>query len=132
VQPVPPVQPAPGSTIGISVGVPTVNGQPAADGPGPNIPTGSTITVTVPVTNTGNVPVTLTATLPDGQQLSCAPNPVNPGQTANCTITMPAQSGPNTVIVNIIATGPNGEQQSTSCQVYYTGTPCDCGPRDTK
>lgn len=124
-------KPAPGpdsdGTVSISVGAPQVNGEAAGSAPGPEVPAGSKITITVPVTNNGDVPVTGLGGDTSLGELTCSPDPLQPGDTATCTLTTTAQPGRTTLTVNFTAIGENGEQSSTGCKVHYVGTSCSCG-----
>ncbi len=112
--------------VSITVGAPTVNGTAAGSGPGPEVPAGSEITISIPVTNDGEVPVTGLGGDTSLGELTCSPDPLQPGDTATCTLTTTAQPGENTLTVNFTAIGENGEQSSTGCKVNYVGVSCSC------
>ncbi|UUV35848.1 hypothetical protein NQK81_21185 [Amycolatopsis roodepoortensis] len=125
--PVPQPQPQPQPSASISVGTPLVNGKAAGTAPGPNVPSGSTVTITVPVTNNGTVPVSGLGGDTSLGKLNCGSGQLAPGSTTRCTVTTTARPGSNTAQFNFTVSGPNGTQQSKACRVFYTGTPAGAG-----
>ena len=112
--------------VAFNVGAPTLNGTPAVDAPGPNVPAGQQMRISVPVTNTGSATITsLTAQVPgtDGtlQEVPCA-GTVAPGATADCTLTLPARAGNVSYTLNIVGTSADGTQQTKLCRIHYVGT----------
>jgi hypothetical protein len=118
-----PGQPGQPANVSISVGTPAVSPNP--------VTAGEDTTITLPVTNTGNVPIELsqlTATV-DGQQvpLDCGQGQLMPGQTANCTLHVTAKPDTNTLTIVVAVPGANGMAQTATCQATYTGqAPCAC------
>lgn len=124
-QPVPQPQPKPSASI--SIGTPLVNGKAAGSAPGPNVPSGSPVTITIPVTNNGSVPVSGLGGTTSLGKLNCGSAQLAPGSTARCTVTTTARPGSNTAQFNFTVSGPNGTQQSKACRIFYTGTQAGAG-----
>ena len=83
---------------------------------------GSSVTFKVPVTNTGELPLTgLSGTTSDGTTMVAPAGAVRPGQTVYLTYTAPAQTGLHTVGFNIVGSNANGQQMAKTCGASYTG-----------
>lgn len=104
-----------------------MNGKAAGSAPGPNVPAGSPVTITVPVTNNGSIPVSGLGGRTSLGTLNCGSSQLAPGSTARCTVTTTARPGSNAGQFNFTVSGPNGTQQSKACRIYYTGTPTGTG-----
>ncbi|MGW4827749.1 hypothetical protein ACWEOG_09235 [Amycolatopsis japonica] len=126
-QPKPQPVPQPKPSASISIGTPLVNGKAAGSAPGPNVPSGSPVTITIPVTNNGTVPVSGLGGTTSLGKLNCGSAQLAPGSTARCTVTTTARPGSNTAQFNFTVSGPNGTQQSKSCRIFYTGTQAGAG-----
>ncbi|MFI5559332.1 hypothetical protein ACIA2T_08675 [Amycolatopsis japonica] len=125
--PVPQPTPQPQPSASISIGTPLVNGKAAGSAPGPNVPSGSPVTITIPVTNNGAVPVSGLGGNTSLGKLNCGSAQLAPGSTARCTVTTTARPGSNTAQFNFTVSGPNGTQQSKACRIFYTGTQAGAG-----
>jgi len=120
--PIPP-PPPPGGDGQLTVGTPTVNGQPAGAAPGPNTPEGAPLAIVVPIQNSGDTPVTgISGSTPDGSMI-CGSTELAPGESTTCAAATTAGSGAQTVPVQVTGTGPSGSLVSGNGTVYYTGTP---------
>ncbi|NBH02918.1 hypothetical protein GTY80_06585 [Amycolatopsis sp. SID8362] len=126
-QPQPQPVPAPQPSASISVGAPLVNGKAASIAPGPNVPSGNTVTITIPVTNNGRVPVSGLGGRTSLGTMNCGSGQLAPGSTTRCTVITTARPGANTAQFNFTVSGPNGTQQSKACRIFYTGTPAGAG-----
>ncbi|WP_154402629.1 hypothetical protein [Nocardioides speluncae] len=129
--PVPPPTPPPGGDSQLTVGTPTVNGQAAGAAPGPNTPAGAPAAIVVPIQNSGDAPVTgISGATPDGA-MTCGSTELAPGESTTCAMATTADSGAQTVPVQVTGTGPGGTQVSGNGTVYYTGTPAVPPPGGT-
>mgnify|MGYP006191604651 FL=1 len=103
--------------VTFTVGTPTMNGQPNG------VTTGDQVTFSVPVTNTGEVPITQVngqSSGPGGNKPMQCTQSIQPGAKGTCTITMPAASGTNQVSFNITVISENGTQMARACSATYT------------
>ncbi len=125
--PQPQPTPVPVPSASISVGTPLVNGKVAGSAPGPNVPSGSPVTITIPVTNNGTVPVSGLGGTTSLGTLNCGSGQLAPGSTTRCTVTTTARPGANSAQFNFTVSGPNGTQQSKSCRIFYIGTASGSG-----
>jgi hypothetical protein len=98
-----------------------VNGQDADSATGPVIPTGSPVSFTYVVTNTGTTELTSVAVTDDkGLTLSCPKSTLQPSETLTCTAGGNAQAGQYTSTGRVNADGP-GCQVSANDPVNYLG-----------
>ncbi|GAB2980151.1 hypothetical protein GCM10027076_17550 [Nocardioides montaniterrae] len=116
--PAPTPAPAQQGKVAFTIGQTTVNGGSS----GISVQKGSSVTFRVPVTNTGNLPLThLSGITSDGGHMTTPVGAVQPGQTAYLTYTVPAGTGLNSVGFNIVASNENGQQMAKTCAASYTG-----------
>ncbi|NGN95076.1 hypothetical protein G5C66_20350, partial [Nocardioides sp. KC13] len=122
-QPSQPNQPTQQDTLSFKVGAPGINGQAAGRAPGASVEPGSTMTISVPVTNNGTAPITdVKAQVPGDQGLTdmaCSNAAIQPGATSVCQVRVPAQSGNVKMSMNIIVTSADGQQMTKLCNIYY-------------
>ncbi|MPZ49637.1 MAG: tandem-95 repeat protein, partial [Dehalococcoidia bacterium] len=104
----------------ITVGEPTVNGQPAGTAPGPQVVSGSSITVTIEVTNSGQLEiVNLSGTSSIGV-MACIEVVLQPGESTTCSVGGTVLSGQQQV--SIIISGVAGGEMVTAASVaFYVG-----------
>ncbi|HTF10045.1 MAG TPA: hypothetical protein VK659_17900, partial [Asanoa sp.] len=111
-----------GNPVGeLVAGTPTVNGSPAGTAPGPSMPTGSAVSISVPVSNTGDAPIAnLAGTAPSGT-VTCAAATLAPGASTTCMLAQTAAQGPNQVPISFTGTSA-GTNLSDSVNAFFTGT----------
>ena len=111
--------------LSFKVGAPKVNNTDAAVAPGPVVKSGSQVTVSVPVTNTGDTPISDVKAQFPGQDgaytMTCSSAAIQPGQTATCQIPLTAQNGQVNQPINIVGTSDDGEQMTKLCRIHYQG-----------
>jgi len=119
----------------ITLGEPTVNGEPAGDAPGPQVPEGEQAEIAVPVTNTGDTDVeNLEGSSPTGD-LTCESTELAPGEDTTCTITTTPSTGDQSLPIEVTAENPEGGTTSEAVVVEFQGetpgTPGDDQPEIT-
>ncbi|TCJ20931.1 hypothetical protein, partial [Nocardioides jejuensis] len=108
---------SPQGTVAFNLGGTKVNGQSS-----PTVPVGQKVTYTLPVTNTGDLPInTLVGKASDGGTMTGAKLPLAPGQTTTLTYTTTAKPGTQSVSFGVVGSNPNGQQQGKTCSAVYTG-----------
>jgi hypothetical protein len=121
------------AVVDVCADVPTINGQDAGTSPGPQFTGGESITITLPIRNCGDEPVSMSdvdvTTVIDGQTLefTCtedanADGTLAVGETATCTLTTTAKPGTNVVEIDITFTDENGDRVTKKCIAYYQAT----------
>ncbi|HZX02687.1 hypothetical protein, partial [Kribbella sp.] len=119
--------PTPGK---VTTGTPTINGKPAGQRPGPRVDPGQPATVTVPVSNTGNTPVTNLKGTSNAGQLTCGRATLNPGESTTCTATYTATPGNQGI--QYAVTGTSGTTPiATTGSIYYQGRKPNTGTVST-
>ncbi|MBN9619049.1 MAG: hypothetical protein J0H43_04880, partial [Actinobacteria bacterium] len=106
---------------GLTIGTPTVNGQPAGTLPGPGVTVGQPVVVVVPVSNSGTTTITGISGSTTSGAMQCGATSLAAGASTTCTYTTTGQSGTQIVPVAVSGTGPTGPVATTGT-VYYTGT----------
>lgn len=110
-----------GEAPGISLGK-SVNGEDADTPPGPSLFTGSSVTWTYLVTNTGDVPLTdVTVTDDRGVAVSCPKTMLQPGESMTCTASGNVVRGQYSNVGTATGTPPTGPNVTASDPAHYFG-----------
>ncbi|MGH3502567.1 MAG: hypothetical protein ACRDQA_17000, partial [Nocardioidaceae bacterium] len=107
----------------VTIGDITVNGQPAGTAPGPGVDAGDTITISVPVKNSGSHTVTnVVAGTPAGL-MDCTDKELATGESTTCSATVQASSGSQQIPVRAAAVDPSTNTTTPVVQkmAYYVG-----------
>ncbi len=100
----------------------TTNGEDADTPTGPSVPTGSSISWTYTVTNTGNLPLTdITVTDSIEGVISCPAATLAVGATMTCTANGTATAGQYRNDATVTGTSPTGDTVSDSDPSHYFG-----------
>ncbi|MGH3095205.1 MAG: hypothetical protein ACRDMV_04300, partial [Streptosporangiales bacterium] len=114
--------PPPGDESNLAISSPTVNGEPAATAPGPEVTAGQSADVVVTATNNGTTTISNISGTSSTGSLTCAQTSLAAGQSTTCTMSTTAVEGVQVVSVTVTGIDESGASMTDDGNVYYTGT----------
>ncbi|SDT39306.1 S8 family serine peptidase [Jiangella sp. DSM 45060] len=115
-----PNSPPPPSGTAVAIVATTASGQAAQRSPGPDLETGTDVTIAATVRNTGTTTLREVVTESDLGALSCMRQELAPGEETTCSVTAPVTDGRSAVAVTTVGRDTEGAAGAAAI-AYYAG-----------